>query len=113
MDTLKRTIVAAKNELSKLSVTSATKTAATANGRAGKFGPSAVVFHIARVGSSPTAKDYLNSLQRDRDLDGLVFCADESLDWALGQARDTGQLNCWVRLPVSSLSRAGTLADPV
>jgi len=82
--------------LNKLSVTSATKTAARATGRAGKFGPSAVVFHIARVGSSPTAKHFLDSLQHDHDLDGLVFCGDESLDWALGQAQNAGQLNCWL-----------------
>lgn len=26
----------------------------------------------------------------------LVFCSDESLDWALGEAEDAGQLNTWV-----------------
>ncbi|KAF8241855.1 hypothetical protein K440DRAFT_468873, partial [Wilcoxina mikolae CBS 423.85] len=68
-DTLKRTILATKNELSKLPTPSG-----------GKYGSSAVVFQIARVGTSAAAKRYVSSLQHDKDLKGLVYCTDESLD---------------------------------
>ncbi|KAF8542757.1 hypothetical protein BDD12DRAFT_333422 [Trichophaea hybrida] len=84
-DTLKRTILATKNELSKLPTPSG-----------GKYGSSAVVFQIARVGTSAAAKRYVSSLQHDKDLKGLVYCTEESLDWAMGEAENNGQMNTWL-----------------
>lgn len=82
-DTLKHTILATKNELLKLS---------TPNG--GNYGPSAVVFQIARVGTSRSAESFVKSLEDDPDINDLVFCTDESLDWALDKAGD--QFNTWL-----------------
>lgn len=56
----------------------------------------AVVFHIARVGTSSKAKSFVRSLEEDEEVNDLLFSTDESLDWALGEAQSRGQLNTWV-----------------
>ncbi|KAI5845330.1 hypothetical protein BZA05DRAFT_147787 [Tricharina praecox] len=83
-DMLKNAILATKNELSKHSC-----------GRS-SYGPSSVVFHIARVGTSSKAKSFVRSLEEDEEVNDLLFSTDESLDWALGEAQSRGQLNTWV-----------------
>jgi len=56
-----------------------------------------VIFHIARVGTSMDAKNFLQGLQDDLEVKDQVFVADESLDWAVGEAREhVGKLNTWV-----------------
>lgn len=85
IDTLKRTIIATKHELQKLK---------TLNG--GTYGKSAVVFQISRVGSSSAAERYIESLKKDPEVAELIFCSDESLDYAVGEAKEQGQLNTWL-----------------
>ncbi|KAF8542611.1 hypothetical protein BDD12DRAFT_658671, partial [Trichophaea hybrida] len=60
-ETLKRTILATKNVMSKL---------LTPRGQ--PYNPSTVIFHIARVGTSMEAKEFLESLQDDPEVKDLV-----------------------------------------
>jgi hypothetical protein len=61
------------------------------------------VFQISRVGSSSAAERYIESLKKDPEVAELIFCSDESLDYAVGEAKEQGQLNTWV----SSLASEG------
>lgn len=58
-----------------------------------------MVFSIARVGGSSTAKRFVQNLADDEDVRELVYCVDENLDWALAGSQDAGMLNTWVSRP--------------
>lgn len=45
-----------------------------------KFGKAAVVFLISRVGHSPEAEEFLRELEKDPELEDMVYCSLERLD---------------------------------
>jgi len=85
-DMMKNVILACKNELRKMP---------TVQGR--QYGKNAVTFQISAVGTSASAKAFLEKLKNDEDVGSIVFCTTEkTLDDADREAGSNGELNTWL-----------------
>jgi hypothetical protein len=55
-----------------------------------EYGEAAVIFLISRVGDSPSAKEFLDQLEKDPEVGNMVFCSPERLDERLEALRRNG-----------------------